>query len=433
MAFSIDGLVNGNFGKGKDVISGAVNDIFGIDVAAEAGNAAKAFFGGGEYLRDATHASKTFTSNNYAYSPKFKHLFHVYFDINTALTEVGNNWPEDANFSLNVKSIQLPKFNFETHSLNQYNRKRIVQTKVKYEAVSIKFHDDNNNLVNKLWHAYYTYYYKDAAQVDINSSRTTGFTTSGICKRYEDNRNLYDTIIPNNDDWGFIGEGNPSLTTTSGLLGSPKIAFFKSINIFGFHQHNFMMYKLINPIISSFNHDQYSYSEAGVMENNMTIEYETVKYFQGALNGQNPGAIVSGFGNPGHYDTRLSPNGKAGSNASILGQGGAVDAIDGIIDDISTGNFTGAIQKAGTAYKTFDLKNGLGKTLSIAKGEAGGIISNKIMAPSNRGGFDFPSAASSGIDNGIQKGVDVVKGAFTRAPAKSQPQVIGQGQDARYD
>jgi hypothetical protein len=192
------------------------------------------------------------------------------------------------------------------------------------------------------------------------------------------------------------------------------------------------MYKLINPIINAFSHDQYSYADGGVMENDMTVEYETVKYYEGALNGQSPGAIVSGFGDQSNYDTRPSPLSKAGSNASIMGQGGAVDAIDGIINDISTNNWTGAIQKAGTAYNTFDLKNGLGKTLSIAKGEAGSILSNKITAPSSRGGFDFPSSATSGINNGIQSGVDTVKGAFSQKPAPTQPEVIPAGGDAVY-
>ena len=126
-------------------------------VKTEGTNAVKAFFGN-DYLRDYTHASKTFRSNSYAYSPKFKHLFHVYFDINKAFTDIDKNWSEDANFGLTVKTVQLPKYGFDLTTLNQYNRKRIIQTKIKYDPIQITFHDDNNNLVRKLWHAYYTYY-----------------------------------------------------------------------------------------------------------------------------------------------------------------------------------------------------------------------------------------------------------------------------------
>jgi hypothetical protein len=41
-------------------------------------------FFGNEYLRDYTHAAKTFRPNGYQYAPKFKFLFHVYFEINPA-------------------------------------------------------------------------------------------------------------------------------------------------------------------------------------------------------------------------------------------------------------------------------------------------------------------------------------------------------------
>ena len=44
-------------------------------------DAAAGFFAN-DYLRDYTHAAKTFIPNAYQYSPKFKFLFHVYFEIN---------------------------------------------------------------------------------------------------------------------------------------------------------------------------------------------------------------------------------------------------------------------------------------------------------------------------------------------------------------
>ena len=51
--------------------------------------------------------------------------------------------------------------------MNQYNRKRIVQTKIKYDPVEINFHDDNRNLITSLWYDYYTYYYNDANKPDV--------------------------------------------------------------------------------------------------------------------------------------------------------------------------------------------------------------------------------------------------------------------------
>jgi len=344
---------------------------------------AKGFFGN-EYLRDYTHASKTFRTNAYGYAPKFKFLFHVYFDINKSLIPATSSFPEDSNFGLAVKTVQLPKYSFELATLNQYNRKRIVQTKIKYDPIQIAFHDDNNNIIRKLWHTYYTYYYKDAAQKDMDPGINSG-------------RDIYNPSSSTGHDWGYIGEGkNEQGTATGAGLGATKPVFFKSIDVYGFNQHNFVLYKLINPIIESFSHDTYNYSEGnGVMENNMTVQYEYVKYYEGAIDGRNPGQIVKEFGSDAHYDRTVSPIAIPGANGTILGQGGLIDGVGGVIDDLASGNILGAIKKAGTTAQTF--KNPA-NILKIAKSEALGEISNSILNTTNRNNaFNFPSAASTVI------------------------------------
>ena len=80
---------------------------------------------GNAILRDYTHASKTFRTNSYQNAPKLKFLFHTYFSINPA------GYPTNANFGLLVKEIKLPQFSFNNQIMNQYNRKRLVQTKIK--------------------------------------------------------------------------------------------------------------------------------------------------------------------------------------------------------------------------------------------------------------------------------------------------------------
>jgi len=366
-------------------------------------DAATSFFTN-EYLRDYQHASKTFRTNAYGYSPKFKFLFHVYFDINKDYIGATQGWPQDQNFGLAVKNIQLPKYTFDLATLNQYNRKRVVQTKIKYDPINVVFHDDNQNLIKKLWYTYYTYYYKDATQLDSN----TNTTISGVAAtfggdnavRYNLNRrNIYDPTITGNDDWGYIGEtGNSPATNSAASLGISKAPFFKGINIYGFNQHSFSLYRLINPIIESFSHDTYNYSEGGgVMENQMTLNYETVKYYEGAVDGRKPYDIVKGFGSNDHYDTVLSPIARPGSNATILGQGGLVDAAGGILDDLENGNIVGAVQKAGTAANTFKNPQNI---LRIAKADAMGIATNALQGTPNRNtAFNFPTQAASAIRN----------------------------------
>ena len=331
----------------------------------------KGFFGN-DYVRDYTHAAKTFRANSYQYAPKLKFLFHVYFEINPAVYPKGIS--QGSNFGLAVKTIDLPKYTIETATLNQYNRKRLVQTKIKYQPINIAFHDDRGNLVNDMWYNYYTYYFKDADKPSLSSSgrqTTTGNNTGSI---NFNRRNLYDGDITGDEDWGYIGEtGQQSGTTSQSNQGISKIPFFKSIQIFGINQHNFMQYTLINPVITAFNHDTYDYAQGnGTMANTMTIDYETVKYAEGAIDGRSPSNIVTGFGMETNYDRTPSPVNRLGSNASILGQGGLVDAAGGFISDLSNGNILGAIRTAGTVKNTF--KNTTLK--QVATSELNSLLSN---------------------------------------------------------
>jgi hypothetical protein len=364
-------------------------------VKTEGTNAVQAFFGT-EYLRDYTHASKTFRTNSYQYSPKFKFLFHVYFDINKEYISAVQSFPEDSNFGLTVKNIQLPKYTFETSIMNQYNRKRVIQTKINYDPVNITFHDDNGNLLRRLWYTYYTYYYKDATQSEpFGENRQDSHARKFDMNR----RNIYDPDMGGNDDWGYIGESSgDQKTPIAAGLGISKAPFFKAINIYGFNQHNFVMYRLINPMIESFSHDTYDYSQGnGVMENQMTLQYETVKYYEGAIDGRSPDAIVKGFGSDATYDRTLSPIARPGSQATILGQGGLVDAAGGILEDLESGNFRGAIQKAGASYNTFKNPQTL---LNAAKSEVTGIANDAITnRPNSSARSYFPTFGSSSTNN----------------------------------
>lgn len=360
-------------------------------------------FFGNDYVRDYAHAAKTFRTNSYQNAPKLKFLFHVYFEINPAAYSKGI--ATGSNFGLEVKSISLPKYSFDTHVLNQYNRKRIVQTKLKYNPVNINFHDDNGNMINDMWYNYYTYYYKDANKPVLQStgtstvqSATNAVTTNGAADY--NSRNLYKPDITGNEDWGFIGEtSTQSGTVSQASQGISKIPFFKSIQIFGFNQHKFVQYTLINPIITSFEHDTYAYSEgSGVMENRMTIDYETVKYAEGALNGKNPSNTVPGFGMETNYDTTLSPIARPGSNATFLGQGGLIDAGAGIINDFST-NPLNAIRTAGTAYNTFKNTN----LKQVAAQDLNSVLFNatqQALPGSVRTNTYYPGYAASPVGNG---------------------------------
>ena len=368
----------------------------------------KGFFGG-QGLKDYAHASKTFLTNGYELAPRNKFLFHVYFNINTSqIPTLAAVFPEDSKSSLSllVKTIQLPSFSIDTETLNQYNRKRVIQKKINYQPVQVEFHDDGGDLSRNMWYNYYSYYYKDSNQQYGSASNQNGSIGAvanepgfayGVRDIYANNRTV--------NDWGFIGEsysqgnaGGPGVGS-GGNQSSGKPPFFRDITIYGMDQHKFASYVLINPLIKTWDHDTYSYAESGgIMSNKMTIEYETVKYYSGAIGGSRPDTNVKGFADPAHYDNIRSSLARPGSTRSVLGQGGLLDAGVGIVEDLQSGGVAGiigAVQKGGTAFNTFKGVN----LRSVVNEEANiglkGAIRNSIPAavrqqPGGSGGFVFP-------------------------------------------
>jgi len=270
----------------------------------------------GAILADFRHASKIFGSNAFANAPKNKFLFHVYFDINPA-AYVPIKPEESSLIGILVRDVKLPSYTFTTHQLNQYNRKRIVQTKIKYDPVNFTFHDDMSNIIAKMWAAYYTYYYADGSQPAVLFSGNSNNATSAVLAPPSGGQTQVSTLtnyqlrtqyvpstaLPNPNNWGYIGDTNtPSATDYA------KAPFFNNITIFGLMRHDFLAYTLINPVITQFSHDSYNYDEGnGVMKNTMAIDYETVVYNEGQLDGLKPSNIVTGFGQNDTYDLVPSP------------------------------------------------------------------------------------------------------------------------------
>jgi len=215
-------------------------------------------------------------------------------------------------------------------------------------------------------------------------------TPAGFSYNTRDIYNQYNVV----NDWGYIGESyNDGVTTINGPSGKPP--FFKDIRIYGLNQHKFAEYILINPMITDWAHDTYDYSSAnGIMSHRMTVKYETVKYYTGAIGGVRPDTNVVGFADPAYYDTVPSALARPGSTQTVLGQGGLLDAGIGIVQDLESGGvggLIGAVQKAGTAYNTFkgvnlrsvvnaDLKQSAN---NVIRGALPGVLRGASSSPLN--------------------------------------------------
>jgi hypothetical protein len=209
-----------------------------------------------------------------------------------------------------------------------------------------------------MWYNYFKYYYKDPSQKYDNVTSTNGQMAAMIgtpAGFSYNNRDIYDNSRTVND-WGYIGESyNDGYTTIDGQ-SSGKPPFFRDIRIYGMDQRKFAEYILINPMITDWQHDTYDYSAGnGIMNHRVTLKYETVKYYTGAIGGVRPDTNVVGFADPAYYDTVPSALARPGSTQTILGQGGLLDAGVGIVEDLQSGTvggLIGAAQKALAANQT---------------------------------------------------------------------------------
>jgi len=352
-------------------------------------------FFGTDYLRDYKHASKTFVADGQALAPTNKFLFHVYFTLNTAeipgLAQAVGGAEGKSRIGMLVKTAQLPNYTMDITELHQYNRKRYVQTKINYQPVTITLHDDGSDVIRSMWANYMMYYYNDSDY---------GYDGQGSNSPEYNSRNIYDDLR-NINNWGYDG---------SGFAGGVKPPFFKDIKIYGLNRNNFTSYTLINPIISSFQHDTFDYSAGnGIMQHSMTFNYEAVKYGRGKV-----GSEVRGFGDPAMYDTTPSPLSKT-TTASLFGQGGILDSGNSILEDLASGNILGAIRTGGSLRNTLKGKN-IGSLVSSEL--VAGAISSGLNFLSNNGSrssspFSIPTLGSNfGLDLFGGNIVNSAKGLF---------------------
>jgi hypothetical protein len=230
-----------------------------------------------EHLRCQQHAARTFADEQFRLLPKNKFLYHVSFNINWPALNIKNINVQTIltlkdEINLLVKSTDLPTYSVSHDILNQYNRKRVVQYQHKYNDINMSFHDDNMGLINQLWQTYYKYHYADPTVSNTRGAynKTAMKSSSFITAPY-----------------GFNGKIAP---------------FFNYITIYQMARHEYVSYKLINPMITSWSGNKLAYSDGGSHHFDLKLAYEAVYYDVGYVNSGD----MEGFGSV-HYDFVPSP------------------------------------------------------------------------------------------------------------------------------
>jgi hypothetical protein len=295
-------------------------------------------------LGDSSTAAVNFglTGGSFTSVPKNKFLFYVkFFRPDTA---GGPNWGE--GLGTMVKNIDRPRISFKTQTLNQYNRKRIVQTSHEFESLQLKFHDTVGEEVQRMFIEYYQYYYGDTK---INGSGSS----------------VYDVVRGEADrlgQWGFL----PPLSEQNNGY------FFSHISVYQMYNGLYTQFDLINPKLTTYNPDDFDYS-VGALTNEIQIavDFEGIVYHDSQ---ELTDEMAESFGlSRGRYwDVPDLPTGDQAPGLSLPnnGQGGDfVDAVGGVLGRNLASLVTGqggqsTSEILGSLSGAFDANRGLavGKT-----------------------------------------------------------------------
>ena len=301
-------------------------------------------------LKDYAHAARIFTDDQFRLAPKHKFLFHVAFNINpAALKNIDLVQRHRNEINVLVKSCDLPNYKVTVDTLNQYNRKKNIQTTHKYEPINISFHDDNMGLINQLWQNYYSYYYSDS----------TSALDPGAYRRNATRNSNY-------------------ISNAYGLDNGSTTPFFNYITIYQMARHEYVSYTLLNPVISSFNHNKLDYAVSTPHDFAMSIAYEAVAYGNGTVTVGDP----EGFGFE-HYDQTPSPlqAGDGTTQESPAFSGGILDPQQ-ILQTVS--------QQLNTYQNTKE---------NQSSGSSKSLVSTSSTSPvAGLQGFKFPTSASTATE-----------------------------------
>jgi hypothetical protein len=168
------------------------------------------------------------------------------FQFTTTIKHIGSSVPNPLKL-LRVSEVQLPGHIFRTAILNQYNRKRIVNTGIEYTPIYINAYDTRDAEIEKFLKEYSTYYFKGpmetdgAAELNYSDLTTLGFATGNSGK---------------------------------GLNLVPEKSFIKEIEIERRNGDDKNLIRVFAPTITGISGDTMNYSDSNPAQVRIEISYE---------------------------------------------------------------------------------------------------------------------------------------------------------------
>lgn len=269
------------------------------------------------YEKDPRHATYNFNQEApglYRNQPRVPFEFYVDIKLNNVgtardyISKFFNNTTWGQMQPL-IKSVEMPGFKIDTDVMNQYNRKRLSQSKINFEPIRMVFHDVADGKTLKFWEMYYRYYFQDGIEPGMNEQKAANQNNkpysveqflknitpklnpnianlpSSIKKLFNSSSNANE-IPPTSSN----GEKRSLQNITAAELENHKFGFnleqvqgirnlIQSIDIYQVHGGRFNQVTLVNPRITNFAHDKLAYADGDrTLELTFTIEYEYAYY-----------------------------------------------------------------------------------------------------------------------------------------------------------
>ena len=159
-----------------------------------------------------------------------------------------------------VRTADMPQVEFQTQTMNEYNKKKIVNTGVQYQPVTIRVVDTASNAWLQIIMKYFAYHYMNPRNKanqgdrDINSVNIGEGGIDFIGSQY--------------------GAGGPFDSNKYGYNPNLNPNFFERIDYVLYHAQKGVQYSLLNPTMVGFTHTPIDYASNELMEFTMTFQYE---------------------------------------------------------------------------------------------------------------------------------------------------------------
>lgn len=162
-----------------------------------------------------------------------------------------------------VRTAELPGVEFKTETYNSYNRKRIVNTGVEYQPVSMTVYDTVGNEWLAVLMKYFAYHYMDPRneQQSPNDRDIAGWYSSAGGTDFV------------NSAFGKAGESSFN-SNRAGYNPNANAHFFERIDYVLYHGNKGVQYSIINPVLTSFKSAELDYTASDFRDFQMSFEYE---------------------------------------------------------------------------------------------------------------------------------------------------------------